>query len=345
MKFSHVEGVRSLAVVGATGLVGQEFLSLLSEHKIAIPRLVLLASEESEGDSIDVGDREYTVETLARDSFEDVEIAFFSTPENVTKNYVPAATAHGCVVIDDSSVYRMDPKVPLVIPEINGGLLREFSGSLISVPNCTVTPLAMALNPLLPYGIKRVVVSTFQSVSGAGKRAYDELSEQSAAMLNGLPHEGTAFPRAIAFNCLPQIGGVEENGYTSEEMKVLKETRKILSLPDLKISATSVRVPTFCGHGLSVNVELEKGFQNLDEIREALDGAAGVKVIDQPENQIYPTNLDAVGSDEVFVGRIRRDFSVANGLNLWVITDNLRKGAALNALQIIETLFNYRRMA
>lgn len=345
MKFTNLESIRSLAVVGATGLAGQEFLNLLSEYRIAIPTLKLLASEDSEGETIEVGGKEYTVETLSRDSFEDVEVAFFSTPDAVTKKFVPAATAHGCLVIDDSAVYRMEPTVPLVVPEVNGHLLREFTGSVISVPNCTVTPLVMAVYPLIErFGVKRLVVSTYQSVSGAGKDAYDELSDLTASMLNGVPKEASVFPRSIAFNCLPQIGSVDETGNSSEENKVIREARKILERHDLKVSATSVRVPTFCGHGLSVNIEFEKSFDKLDEIRELLDKTSGVKVIDQPENHVYPTNLDAVGSDEVFVGRIRRDHSVESGLNLWVITDNLRKGAALNGLQILDTLYNYRRM-
>jgi len=346
MKFSNLEGIKSLAVVGATGLVGQEFLALLAEHKIAIPRLVLLASENSEGETVEVDGKDYTVETLSGDSFDGIEVAFFSVPDAVTKKYAPIATAHGCLVIDDSSVFRMDPNVPLVVPEVNGSLLRQFEGSLVSVPNCTVTPLTAAIAPLVNlFGVKRIVVSTYQSVSGAGKDAYDELSEQAASMLNGMPKESSVFPRPIAFNCLPQIGAVEENGYTSEEMKLVKETRKILGIDTLKISSTTVRVPTFCAHALSVNVEFEKNFDKIEEIRELLDKTPGIKVIDQPENHVYPTNLDAIGSDEVFVGRIRRDYSVGSGVNLWIVADNLRKGAALNALQILETLYNYRRMA
>ncbi len=344
MKFTNLEGMRSLAVVGATGMVGQEFLNLLAEHKIAIPKLVLLASENSAGETMEVDGREYTVEVLTKESFKDIDVAFFSTPDEITKKFVPAATAYGCLVIDDSACFRMDPKVPLVIPEVNGALLREFTGSVVSVPNCTVTPLAMALAPLKHFGIKRIVVSTYQSVSGAGKDAYDELSVLTASTLNGTPKEPSVFPRSIAFNCLPQIGSLEENGNSSEEMKIVRETRKILELENLKVSSQTVRVPTFCGHGLSVNIEFEKDFGSPTEIRELLDKTAGIKVIDQPENFIYPTNLDAVGSDDVFIGRVRRDHSLTNGLNLWIVADNLRKGAALNALQIMETVYNYRRM-
>jgi aspartate-semialdehyde dehydrogenase len=249
-------------------------------------------------------------------------------------------------VIDDSSVFRQKSDVPLVVPEINGSLLKDFNGKIISVPNCTTTPLVLALKCLEDrFGVERVVVSSYQSVSGAGRKAFEELSFQTAALLNGKEAEISAFHHRIAFNCIPEIGEVTENGNTSEEEKVIKETRKILDLPDLNISSTAVRVPTFSGHGLSVNVELNNDFESIEEIRELWDSFPGLKVIDNPSHHIYPTNVECSGSDYTFIGRVRRDSSVKSGLNFWVITDNLRKGAALNALQSLETLYKYRRMS
>jgi aspartate-semialdehyde dehydrogenase len=346
VKFEHLESIRSLALVGATGLVGQEFLSLLTEHHIAIPQLKLLASKNSEGATVEYGEGEAQVEVLNENSFDGVDAAFFTVPSDITAKYTPIAMKANCLVVDDSSVFRMQPEVPLIVPEVNGASLRAFEGLLVATPNCSTTPLVLALKPLADtYGIKRVVVSTYQSVSGAGRKAYEELSEQTASLLNGASFEPAVFPHQIAFNLLPQIGKVTENGDCDEESKVVAETRKILGLPDLKITATTVRVPTFCGHGLSVNVELEKDFTDEKEIREIFDKTAGLKVLDQPSMHIYPTNIECIGSDPAFVGRVRRDRSVRSGLNLWVIADNLRKGAALNALQIFDTIFNYRRMA
>jgi len=345
MKFSHVEGIRSLALVGATGLVGREFLQLLSEHKIKIAVMKLLASDESAGEVLEIEDRTFRVDAIDENSFKDIEVAFFSVPSDVTKKFVPLAVEAGSLVIDDSSVYRMKKEVPLVVPQVNGFLLRQFEGGILSTPNCTTTPLVLMLKPLLDsYGLKRVVVSTYQSVSGAGTVAYEELSKQTVSLLNGTEPSLEFFPHRIAFNTLPLIGRVLENGNSEEEEKVVKETQKILGVPNLKVSATAVRVPTFCGHGLSVNVELAKDF-SVDEVRELFDGFPGVKVLDKPEAHIYPTNIECTGSDYTFVGRIRRDYSISHGLNFWVMTDNLRKGAALNVLECLETLYNYRRMS
>jgi aspartate-semialdehyde dehydrogenase len=346
MKESYLESIRSLAIVGATGLVGTELLELLNERKIRIPDLRLLASAESAGETVNLGGDELRVNELNANSFRDVEVAFFSVPNEITEKYVPQAVKAGALVVDDSSTYRLESNVPLVVPEVNPQVLRTFSGQIISTPNCTVTPLVMALKPLLDeFGLKRIVVSTYQSVSGAGRAAYEELSMQTAALLNGQHQEAAVFPHRIAFNCLPQIGSELANGNTTEEEKMVRETRKILEIPSLAISAMCVRVPTFFGHGMSVNVEFTKDFANEGEIRELLNAAPGVKVLDKPSHQIYPTCVEASGSDYTFVGRIKRDHSVKSGLNFWVITDNIRKGAALNALQIIDTLFKYRRMS
>lgn len=345
MKFQNLEGIQSLALVGATGLVGGEFIDLLNEYKIKIPKIKLLASGDSAGESLVIGGVEHRVEELDHDSFDGIEVAFFSTPQSVTKKYVPHAVDAGTLVIDDSSCFRMEPAVALVVPEVNGHVLRKFQGNIISVPNCTTTPLVLCLKPLQEnFGIKRVVVSTYQSVSGAGREAYDELSEQTIGLLNAKEVESKVFPHRIAFNCLPQIGNVLENGNTEEEEKIIRESRKILDLPNLKVSSTSVRVPTFFGHGLSVNVELEKEFGKVEEIRELFDRFSGLKVIDQADKHIYPTNVEACGANETFVGRVRRDHSVKSGLNFWIVSDNLRKGAALNGLQILETLNHYRRL-
>jgi len=346
MKESYLESIRSLAIVGATGLVGTELLELLNERKIRTPDLRLLASAESAGETVNLGGDELRVNELNANSFRDVEVAFFSVPNEITEKYVPQAVKAGALVVDDSSTYRLESNVPLVVPEVNPQVLRTFSGQIISTPNCTVTPLVMALKPLLDeFGLKRIVVSTYQSVSGAGRAAYEELSIQTAALLNGQHQEAAVFPHRIAFNCLPQIGSELANGNTTEEEKMVRETRKILEIPSLAISAMCVRVPTFFGHGMSVNVEFTKDFANEGEIRELLNAAPGVKVLDKPSHQIYPTCVEASGSDYTFVGRIKRDHSVKSGLNFWVITDNIRKGAALNALQIIDTLFKYRRMS
>lgn len=345
MNFQYLEGVKSLAVVGATGLVGQEFLQLLSEHKIKIPELKLLASAESAGTTVEADGMDIEILELTRESFKGVEVAFTSVPQEITRLAAAWAIESGTLVIDDSSEFRMKKEVPLIVPEVNGGLLREFSGPVISTPNCVVTPLVMCLKALETYGLKRVVVSTYQSVSGAGKKAYEELSVQTAALLNGGVHEGKVFPHRIAFNCLPQIGSYMENGYSSEEDKVIKETRKILNMSELAISATCVRVPTFFGHGLSVNVEFKEDFGSIECVKELLDGFSGLRVLDNPEHQIYPTNIEGSGSDPVFVGRIRRDHSVKAGVSMWVMGDNIRKGAALNSLQIIDTLYRYRQMS
>ncbi len=346
MKFDNLESIQSLAIVGATGLVGQECLDILTEQKIRIPNLKLLASEASAGEGIDVGGEEILVEALREDSFDGIEVAFFSVPTDVTRRYVPAALSAGAIVIDDSSVYRMHQEVPLIIPEVNGATLRDFNGSLISNPNCSTIPVALALKPLLDtFGIERVVVSTYQSVSGAGKAAYEELSTQAIALLSGGSAEAKAFPHRIAFNCLPQIGSLTENGNTEEEEKVGRELRKILQAPDLRVSTTAVRVPTFCAHGATVNVEFRDDFKDIEEVRELLNNAPGVKILDNPAHHIYPTNVEAIGSDPAFVGRLRRDGSVRAGVNFWVIADNLRKGAALNVLQCLQTLYTYRRMS
>ncbi len=346
MKLEHLESISSIAIVGATGLVGQEFLAILAEHKIKFPKMKLLASGNSAGEFMECGDQRIAVEELTEDAFEGVEVAFFSTPTEVTLKYVPAAVERGCLVIDDSNCFRMKPDVALIIPQVNGSILKDFEGRIVATPNCTTTPLALVLKPLSDhYGIERVIASTYQSVSGAGRRANEELSHQCAVLLNAQGEENPqVFPHPIAFNCIPRIGKMLESGYTDEEQKVSNELRKILALPDLKVTATAIRVPTFTGHGLSATVELKDNFGSIEEVRELLEKFPGVKVLDKPEADIYPTNREVTGADYTFVGRIRRDPTVKAGLSFWVMADNLRKGAALNVLETLSTLYGYRRM-
>lgn len=346
MKFEHVHSLKSIAVVGATGLAGREFLQLLEDHKVSTPALRLLASERSVGETIEVFGDSVSVQVLDEDSFDGIEAAFFSIPADVSRRFVPVAANSGTIVVDDSSAFRMRDEVPLIVPQVNGASLREFSGKILATPNCSATPLALCLHPLAErFGIHRVVVSTYQSVSGAGRAAYEELSMQAASLLNGSEPEASAFPHPFAFNCIPMIGEMGEDGISGEEEKIVAEVKKILDRPDLEVAATAVRVPTFCGHGMTVNIELEADFNDIREVRELLDSAAGLKVLDRPDAHIYPTNLEAVGDDAAFVGRIRRDRTVRSGVSFWVMADNLRKGAALNALECLETLYHYRRMS
>jgi aspartate-semialdehyde dehydrogenase len=345
MSLAHLESLRSLAIVGATGLVGREVLTILAENHIRIPVIKALASEKSAGEEVEYGDRMLPVESLTTESFHGVQAALFSAPNEISKKYIPIASAAGCLCIDDSSVFRMDPEVPLIVPEVNAEQLRDFTGLVTATPNCSTTPLVMVLKPLLErYGLERVIVSSYQSVSGAGRAAYQELSEQTVNLLSGKASEAKVFPHRIAFNCLPQIGKALDTGESDEEAKIQNETRKILGVKNLRIAATAVRVPTFAGHGLSVNIEFTDSFETVEQVRDLLDTTAGVKVLDKPEGNIYPTNAEATGSDEVFVGRIRRDTSVESGVNLWIIGDNLRKGAALNSLQILDTYLYYKAM-
>lgn len=347
MKFQNKMEINSLAIVGATGLVGIELLEILSEKKIHVKDLRLLASADSAGETLSIGEFQgEVVKELKNGVFKGVEFAFFSVPNSVTEEFAPEAVKAGAIVVDDSSTFRLNPEVPLVVPEVNPEVLRDFKGSIISTPNCTVTPLVLALKPLQDkFGLKRIVVSTYQSVSGAGKAAYEELSLQTAALLNGQNQEAKVFPHRIAFNCLPQIGSELSNGNTTEEEKMVHETRKILGLPQLPVAAFCVRVPTFFGHGLSVNVELEKDCGLESDIRQLFEDSPGLKVLDKASHQIYPTCVEATGSDDTFIGRIKRDHTVTSGLSFWIIADNIRKGASLNALQIVETLQNYRRMS
>ncbi|MEQ1680102.1 MAG: aspartate-semialdehyde dehydrogenase [Nitrospira sp.] len=331
----------TVAVLGATGAVGQETLEILEERKFPLASLRLFASKRSAGEVMTCQDREWTVEELTESSsFEGVDLAFISATDAISKEYGQRLGAAGIVVIDDSAVFRMDDQVPLVVPEVNAAALGLMPRGIVAIPNCTTTPLVMALKPLHDaVGVKRVVVTTFQSVSGTGSAAMDELMEQTKDLLAFRDIKIEVYPHQIAFNLLPHIGSFNDGGDCSEEVKIAKETRKILNAPGLRVTATTVRVPVLRCHSEAINVELERPL-TANEARAALAAMPGVIVYDDPVKKLYPMPLDATGKDEVYIGRVREDESITNGLNLWVVSDNLRKGAALNAIQIAECLVN-----
>ena len=326
-----------VAVVGATGAVGREMVSILEERKFPVAELVLLASERTEGERIEFRNKNWTVKKLGKESFQDVDIALFSAGSERSLKFAPVAVSTGAVVIDNSSAFRMDVNVPLVVPEINAHTMEKHLG-IIANPNCSTIGLLMALKPVHDAAkVKRVVVTTFQSVSGTGKDAIDELAGQTVALLNFKDIEKKVYPHQIAFNCLPHINGFLENGYTREEMKLVNETKKIMEDESIGLTATAVRVPVFRCHAESVNIETEKKL-SANEARAILSKMPGIIVYDDPSRGIYPLQIDVSGKDEIYVGRVREDETIKNGLNLWIVIDNIRKGAALNAVQIAEHL-------
>ncbi len=326
-----------VAVVGATGAVGREMVEILEQRRFPVSDLVLAASERSEGERMEFNGRNIVVKKLTPDSFKDVDIALFSAGADRSREFAPAAVKSGAVVIDNSSAFRMDPKVPLVVPEVNAHAIAGHAG-IIANPNCSTIGMIVALKPIHDAAkIRRIVVTTFQSVSGTGKKAMDELAQQTVSLLNFRDVETQVYPHQIAFNCLPHIDSFLDNGYTREEMKIVQETKKILEDESIRITATSVRVPVFRCHSEAVNIEMDKKI-SANEVRAILSAAPGVIVYDDPKKNIYPLAIDVAGKDEVYVGRIREDESVPNGMNLWIVSDNLRKGAALNAVQIAEYL-------
>jgi len=329
----------NVAVVGATGAVGEQLREVLEERQFPVGELRLLASERSAGQFLPFQDRQIRVDILKEDSFGDIDIGLFSAGGSVSAKFAPIAVAAGAVVVDNTAHFRMEPGIPLVVPEVNAKEIGKYTArGIIANPNCSTIQLVVALKPLHDAArIKRVVVSTYQSVSGAGKRAMEELSLQVEALFNGKEIAKEKFPHQIAFNCIPHIDVFMDGGYTKEEWKMINETRKILGEPNLPITATTVRVPVFCSHSESVNVETVVKLSAV-ETKQILREAPGVILADVPEENIYPMAIEAVGKDATYVGRIREDNSVANGLNLWVVADNLRKGAALNAVQIAEIL-------
>ena len=332
-------GTYRVAVVGATGAVGQQMVACLEERNFPVAELIPLASERSTGRTVSFKGREIPVQVLSEDSFAGVEIALFSAGGSISKEYGPIAARAGAVVVDNSSAWRMDPDVPLVVPEVNPQDIGLYTKTgIIANPNCSTIQMVVALKPLHDAAqLKRVVVSTYQAVSGTGQKGVDELAEQVRALLSCQATQNKVYAHRIAFNCLPHIDVFLKNGYTKEEMKMVNETQKIMGDDSIKVTATTVRVPVFYGHSEAVNIETERKL-TVDEARKILAQAPGVKVVDNPDKNEYPMPLDAAGQDLTLVGRIREDFSIANGLNFWVVADNLRKGAATNAVQIAELL-------
>jgi aspartate-semialdehyde dehydrogenase len=350
-----------VAVVGATGAVGKQLLSILEQRNFPVSELVPFASERSKGKEIKFAGRSIPCRVLEKGCFKGIDMAFFDASDTISKEWVPEAAREGTWVVDNSATYRMHPETLLIVPEVNGELLdrrlQETTGKaeglarVVAGPNCSTAQLVVALKPLHDkYGIKRVVVSSYQSTSGAGAAAMDELLDQLRTVMAGQPARPQAFAHQIAFNCIPHIGGFKDDGYTSEEQKIIQESRKLMSLPKLRITATAVRVPTLACHGEAVNVEFERQV-DVSDAREALRRHPGVIVQDEPAKAVYPMGATspgdlveaAGGRDAVYVGRIRRDESVDSGLCFWVVSDNLRKGAALNAVQIGERILESLR--
>ena len=322
----------NVAIVGATGLVGRTFLKVLKERNFPVEKLYLYASARSAGKTVNFVGKDYTVIELKDENIkDDIDVALFSAGGDMSKEYAPKFKAKGAIIVDNSSAWRMEKDIPLVVPEANPEALDGHNG-IIANPNCSTIQVMPVLKVLADkYGLKRVIYSTYQAVAGSGQKGIDDLE----ANLKGEPSKN--YPHQIAFNLLPHIDSFLDNGYTKEEMKMVEETRKILGLPDLKVTATCVRVPVKMGHAVSVNVELEKSF-DLKDVFKAFEEKEGVVVKDDVAKNVYPMPIEAEDTDEVYVGRIRRDESVENGLNLWVVADNIRKGAATNTIQIAETL-------
>ncbi|MBI5205988.1 MAG: aspartate-semialdehyde dehydrogenase [Nitrospirae bacterium] len=326
-----------VAVVGATGAVGNEMIATLEQRDFPVEKLRLFASERSEGKTLEFQGQQIPVESLNEGSFKGIDIALLSAGAERSKIWAPVAAKSGCVVVDNSSQWRMDPEVPLVVPEVNSHDLKWHKG-IIANPNCSTIQMVVVLKPIHDAAkIKRVVVTTFQSVSGTGKKAMDELLQQTADLLNFKEIKCNVYPHQIAFNVLPHIDKFLENGYTKEEMKMVDETKKIMGDDSIRLTATTVRVPVFRCHSESLNIETEKKLTPND-VRALLSKAPGIVVFDAPEKNIYPLAVNIAGKDETYVGRIREDESIENGINMWIVADNLRKGAALNAVQIAEKL-------
>ena len=331
-----------IAVVGATGNVGREMLNVLDERDFPADEVVALASSRSAGDDVDYGNKSLTVRDVSEFDFEGWDMALFAIGSEATENYAPVAAEAGCTVIDNSSLYRYDPDVPLIVPEVNPDAVEDFRNrNIIANPNCSTAQMVVALKPLHDRArIKRVVVSTYQSVSGSGRAAMDELWEQTKALyMPGSECEPSVYPTRIAFNVIPHIDRFLEDGQTREEWKMVAETKKIVD-PSIAVAATCVRVPVFIGHSEAVNIEFEE-YLDENEARDILASSPGIMVVDRREDGGYITPMDCVGESATYVSRIRQDETVANGLNLWCVSDNLRKGAALNAVQIAE-LFGRR---
>ena len=331
------QNAKRVAVLGATGLVGREITRVLEQRKFPVSEFVPLASERSAGTVVEFNGKPHTVKAVNEDSFKDVDIALFSAGGGTSKRWAPVAAASGAVVVDNSSAWRMDPTVPLVVPEVNAYDIKHHRG-IIANPNCSTIQAVVALYPLhMKAGLTYASVSTFQSVSGTGTNAIAELTVGSSAALDLKEARAVVYPHRIAFNLLPHIGAFDEEGISEEEWKMVRESQKIMHAPDLRVSCTTVRVPVFRGHGETIIAKFEKPI-SPEEAREILENAPGVTVVDDPANALYPMPITAEGNDAVFVGRIRRDTGIDGAISMWVVADNIRKGAALNAVQIAELL-------
>lgn len=333
-----------IAVVGATGNVGRMMLNILAERGFNASQVRAIASTKSAGKKVSFGDDDILiVEELNNFDFSDVDVGLFSPGGKISAEYAPKATAAGCIVIDNTSYFRDDEEIPLIIPEVNAKDIAAYKNkNIIANPNCAIAPIAVALKPLHDRNsVKRVIVSTYQSVSGAGKAAMEELDQQTRSLFTGTPTPAETLPRPIAYNLIPHIGTFMESGYTGEEAKMCEEIKKILD-PEIEFSATCVRVPVFIGHCSSVHVEFENPFF-VSEALEILQDSPGLQVLDADDPMDYATPLDAAGQDDVLISRLRQDTSHPNGLVFWTASDNLRKGAALNAVQILELLINYQK--
>ncbi|UPG63300.1 aspartate-semialdehyde dehydrogenase [Metabacillus endolithicus] len=334
-----------VAVVGATGAVGQQMLHTLEQRNFPISKLTLLSSERSAGKKVMFKNEEYTVQVATPESFEGVQIALFSAGGSVSKQFAPEAVKRGAIVVDNTSAYRMDENVPLVVPEVNEEALKNHNG-IIANPNCSTIQMVVLLEPIRKqYGLNKVIVSTYQAVSGAGAAAINELKEQSKAILNGeeftpeiLPVGSDEKHYQIAFNAIPQIDKFQENGFTFEEMKMINETKKIMTMPELHVAATCVRLPVETGHSESVYVEVDSQDVSAQQLKELLKNSDGITLQDDPSQQLYPMPANCVGKNDVFVGRIRKDLDRDNGFHMWIVSDNLLKGAAWNSVQIAESL-------
>jgi aspartate-semialdehyde dehydrogenase len=329
----------NIAVAGATGAVGNQMIRCLEEMNFPVHSVEFLASSRSVGRQLRFKGDLIEVKELKEDSFKGIDIALFSAGGGTSQRFAPMAAKDGCVVVDNSSAWRMDPKVPLVVPEVNPHAIAQYTEKgIIANPNCSTIQMVVVLHPIhKKYGVKRIVVSTYQAVSGTGKKAIDELFDQTRAMINFLDYETRVYPHRIAFNCLPHIDIFLDNGYTKEEMKMVNETRKILEAASIAVTATTVRVPVFFGHSESVNIET-KDPVSAEDVKALLQNSPGVKVMDDPRKNLYPLATDAAGQDLTLVGRIRQDESIPNGINMWIVADNIRKGAATNAVQIAQVL-------
>ncbi|NZA37302.1 aspartate-semialdehyde dehydrogenase [Eubacterium callanderi] len=318
----------NVAVVGATGMVGQKMLQVLEEMKFPVNNLYPMASARSKGKTVKFGDKEYVVEELCDEAFDkDIDIALFSAGGSTSERFAPAAAKRGVIVIDNSSAWRMDPEVPLVVPEVNPEDLKRHK-NIIANPNCSTIQAMVALKPIYDkYGIDRIVYSTYQAVSGSGVKGYKDLEEGVKGA------ENQFYPHPIAYNCLPHIDDFLDNGYTKEEMKMVNETHKIMHDDTIRVTATTVRVPVYYGHSESINVETKKPFE-IEDVKALFKDAPGCVLRDDPANNVYPLAREAEGTNDVYIGRIRRDFSIDNGINFWCVADNIRKGAAANAVQI-----------